>query len=116
MEEARQLKLWSSSALFFRLIRTYIERGRDPKCADLYCVVAVVVLMMERAREMMLLSGVLLYLANSVCSQGTPARSNLVPRLSPRPSVSSERGRGELGTRLNEKCIANEVVVSLWES
>ena len=30
--------------------------------------------MMERAREMMLLSAVLLYLANGVCSQGTPAR------------------------------------------
>ena len=48
------------------------ERGRDPKCVNLYCVV---VLMMERAREMMLLSAVLLYLANSVCSQGTPVRS-----------------------------------------
>ena len=52
------------------------ERGRDPKCADLYCAVTVVVLMMERAREMLLLlSAVLLYLANGVCLQGTPARS-----------------------------------------
>ena len=33
----------------------------------------VLVLMMERAREVMQLSAVLLYLANSVCSQGTPA-------------------------------------------
>ena len=51
--------------------------------------------MMERAREMILLSGVLLYLANSVCSQGTPARS-IKPRSQPppRPYVPSGRGGG----------------------
>ena len=44
------------------------ERGRAPEVrwsAD----------MMERAREMLLLSAVLLYLVNGVCLQGTPARS-----------------------------------------
>ena len=61
-----------SARLGVSRVHIHQREGKDPKCGDLYCVV---VLIMERAREMLLLSGVLLYLANSVCSQGTPVRS-----------------------------------------
>ena len=64
--------IFSGIALYYGDTCICVYSGTDDGA---YCVVTVVVLMMERAREMMLLSAVLLYLANSVCSQGTPARS-----------------------------------------